>query len=897
MFPIPSITEIAAKLGGVAQANEVLCPGPGHSPQDRSLSVKLDDKAPDGFLVHSFAGDDALACKDYVRSKLGLRPFQTHSQTSGNGSAKPWTLLSEHVYQDELGQPYLRVCKCRDGNDRKQYPQAHWDGKAWIKGKPSGPKIPYRLPELLAASLETNVYIVEGEACADAVARLGFVCTTSSEGADTGNGKKWAPELNKWFKNRNVVIVGDNDDPGRRHVQHVAQNLFDVAATVRVLDLAKHWPGEAMPAGFDVVEWIEQHDHDGSRLVQLAKESPLWDANTDGPAAALECAGAEPDDEFDEDDDRKPKQADLLIALAQRAALFHDDEGNGYADLDINGHRETWRVRSPGLKRWLLWSYFKQYKSAPNAEAMTAALGVIEAQAIFEGPEQRVAVRVGHYDEKLYLDLCDETWRAIEIDVTGWRIIDCPPIRFIRSGGMLPLPTPQQGGAIEALRPLINVKSDQDFTLVVAWLLAALRDQGPFPVLVVTGQHGSAKSTLLEILRRLIDPNVANLRSPPKDPDDLYITATLSHIIPYDNLSHIPEWMSDALARIATGTAYAKRKLYTDSDEVLLCAEKPIALNGITEIVGAADLGDRSVFIVAQPIDPKERKTKAEIWAGFDRRHPAILGALLDALVHGLRTLPTVTDTSWPRMADFAMWATACEGAYAQPGTFKAAYADNRADAIGAMIEGDAVASAVLRLALPWSGQLAKLLDTLIAIVGDGQARGRTWPKSPRALGDALRRAAPLLTEHNLAVTPPPKKDKTRTWEINRRSELAERGRDEQPKQPKQPSQIDYPNKPGDLGLADGSGGREAEDLQRPEQPDRQPATNALQIISSGDLGGLGCSHNCSETGVAAIINALEERVCVQCRGAMDGKERLCSVAGEDVWLHPECKRFYGSQV
>jgi hypothetical protein len=299
--------------------------------------------------------------------------------------------------------------------------------------------------------------------------------------------------------------------------------------------------------------------------------------------------------------------------------------------------------------------------------------------------------------------------------------------------------------------------------------------------------------------------------------------------------------MSDALARIATGTAYAKRKLYTDQDEVLLCAEKPIALNGITEIVGAADLGDRSLFIIAQPIDPKERKTKSEIWAGFDREHPAILAALLDAVVHGLRTLPTVTDTTWPRMADFAMWATACEGAYANPGTFKTAYAVNRSDAINAMIEGDAVATAVSRLALPWSGQLAKLLDTLIAIIGDGQARARSWPKSPRALSAALRRAAPLLTEQGLAVTPPPPNDKTRTWEIRRRSDLGENRGDQQPEQPGPPSHTVYANRPSDLGSGDGLGGCQTEEAQQPEQPDQQPAGKPLKTNGLGGLGGLGC--------------------------------------------------------
>ena len=112
-------------------------------------------------------------------------------------------------------------------------------------------------------------------------------------------------------------------------------------------------------------------------------------------------------------------------------------------------------------------------------------------------------------DGRIYLDLCDEAWRAVEIDSAGWRVIDTPPVRFRRTAGMLPLPKPVTGGSIEDLRPYLNVRSNTDFVLIVAWALAALRDRGPYPVLALFGEHGTAKSTLAKILRALIDPNSA----------------------------------------------------------------------------------------------------------------------------------------------------------------------------------------------------------------------------------------------------------------------------------------------------------------------------------------------------------------------------------------------------
>jgi hypothetical protein len=165
---------------------------------------------------------------------------------------------------------------------------------------------------------------------------------------------------------------------------------------------------------------------------------------------------------------RGPKQADILIGLAQSAKLFHSADGTGFADLDINGHRETWPIRSKGFRRWLARRFFEAMAGAPSSEALQSALNVIEAKAHFDAPERKVHIRVGGLDRRLYLDLGDETWRAVEIDVTGWRVIEKPPVRFRRASGMKPMPIPVKGGSVETLRSFLNVQSDADFVLVVA---------------------------------------------------------------------------------------------------------------------------------------------------------------------------------------------------------------------------------------------------------------------------------------------------------------------------------------------------------------------------------------------------------------------------------------------
>lgn len=300
-------------------------------------------------------------------------------------------------------------------------------------------------------------------------------------------------------------------------------------------------------------------------------------------------------DESRETGGRGPTHADILIDLAQTAELFHAPDGTGFADLDINGHRETWPIRAKGFRRWLARCFFEETGGAPSSEALQSALNVIEAKAHFDAPERTVYVRIGGLDGRLYLDLGDQTWRAVEIDAAGWRVIDHPPVRFRRAAGMQALPAPVVGGSVEALRSFLNVRSDAVFVLVIAWALACLRNRGPYPVIVLSGEQGSAKSTFSAILRALLDPNTAPLRALPREDRDLFIAASNGHVLAFDNVSGLPAWISDTLCRLATGGGFAVRQLYSDQDEVLFDAARPVILNGIEDIVTRPDLADRAL--------------------------------------------------------------------------------------------------------------------------------------------------------------------------------------------------------------------------------------------------------------------------------------------------------------
>jgi hypothetical protein len=452
---------------------------------------------------------------------------------------------------------------------------------------------------------------------------------------------------------------------------------------------------------------------------------------------------------------RGPTQADILIDLAQTADLFHAPDGTGFADLGINGHRETWPIRAKGFRRWLARRFFEETQGAPSSEALQSALNVIEAKAHFDAPERVVHVRVGGVEGKLYLDLGDEAWRAVEIDATGWRIIDNPPVRFRRASGMQPLAMPMPGGSVATLRSFLNVQSDTDFVLVVAWALAVLRNRGPYPVIVLSGEQGSAKSTFSAILRSLLDPNTAPLRALPREDRDLFIAASNGHVLAFDNVSGLPAWISDTLCRLATGGGFAVRQLYTDQDEVLFDAARPVILNGIEEIVTRPDLADRAVFLTLQPIPEEHRRPEQELWAAFDAERPRVLGVLLDAVVVGLKRLPETRLEKLPRMADFALWATACETALWPAGTFWSAYSGNRDEAVEGVIDADPIAAAVravMATRAVWTGTASDLLGAVAVVVGERVAKSKSWPDGPRALAGRQRRAATFLRKIGIEI-------------------------------------------------------------------------------------------------------------------------------------------------
>jgi hypothetical protein len=276
-------------------------------------------------------------------------------------------------------------------------------------------------------------------------------------------------------------------------------------------------------------------------------------------------------------------------------------------------------------------------------------------------------------------------------------------------------------------------------------LIAALFVKGPFPILGIHGEAGSAKTTAERIFRNMVDPNVSPCRAMPKNVHDLMIAANNSWLLSFDNLSYLPIWFSDSLCRLSTGGGFSTRKLYADSTEVLFEGCRPSVLTGIEELATRTDLLDRSIVLELPVI--RKYTAEQEFWRKFETAHPQLLGALLDVAVSVLQELPKIELAEQPRMADFARLGMAAEPALDVPrGAFMQAYQRNRRRANAVALEASPIANLICDLPEPsWEGTATMLLGKLDSMVVDDVRKHRSWPKTPKTLSGMVRRLSTAL--------------------------------------------------------------------------------------------------------------------------------------------------------
>jgi hypothetical protein len=417
-------------------------------------------------------------------------------------------------------------------------------------------------------------------------------------------------------------------------------------------------------------------------------------------------------------------------------------------------------VQSPEFRHWLVGECVRLGQGSKKAR-IDALVEVYTAIALYERPEHPLHLRTAPApDGGVYIDLADQAGRAVHVTAEGWRIVLQAPVKFSRPPNMKPLPRPLRKEAdASLLQFLLNLPDEAEFRLLLTACSFALLPGKSYPIIVFEGQAGAAKTSAARIVRSTLDPNEVPVTGMPRG-QDLVSCAKNNAVIVLDNLSVLPATVQDDLCRLATGGGLGGRKLYTNDGDASFSASRPMIMTGINNLATRGDLADRALpFHLAEVVT---RKTDAEIQAGFSYAHPRVFAGLLDIMVTGLRRLEEVQRARRPleRMADFTQWGYAVAPAIGwAEDDFRLAYRATRREAIQTVIESDPVAAGIVALVhgagqqgKPWSGLQTLLWNRLSAEAGDA-ARAPGFPRSPEALGWALKRVIPVLGDRGIRIT------------------------------------------------------------------------------------------------------------------------------------------------
>jgi hypothetical protein len=430
-----------------------------------------------------------------------------------------------------------------------------------------------------------------------------------------------------------------------------------------------------------------------------------------------------------------------------------------YARLDYHNALVTLELNSPAFQDHINRIYYDEYKSVLSNYSMAKVRQILRAEALSKGVSKEVNVRIAHCDGKIYLDLGDESWKVIEIDEVGWRVVTKSPVPFIRTGNMVPLPMPDEkatGDDLNSLKSVINCSDDHYWTMIVGWIINCFLSDGPYFVLSVHGAPGSAKSTLVRLLHSLIDPSRAHLKAFHRNTRELMISARQSRIQSFDNLSGLTNEESDALCRLSTGGSYSVKENYSDGDEYVINACRPIIISGVNSSVIRGDLADRVLNVELERLPQdigyiSDDKIKDE----FDNLHPKLLGSICSIISVALKNYPNLKITNLPRMAKPSKWITAAESGLGwKHRHFIKEHSKNQKMIAGESCEQNSLIRAIISLLESIdSGKFIGTSSYLFNCLNQNQnEQPADWPKTANSMSRMIKNLIPVLEKIGIKV-------------------------------------------------------------------------------------------------------------------------------------------------
>ena len=455
---------------------------------------------------------------------------------------------------------------------------------------------------------------------------------------------------------------------------------------------------------------------------------------------------------------------DRAISLVKESIeLFHTKDDETYARIKKERFAEVRKVKSLQMKRYISSVFFKNTKKALSSNNIQNVIDTLDAMATNEGKEEPIFKRIAYFNNEIYVDLADDKWRVVKISQDGWRILDKSPVNFVRFKNTLPLPEPKSSinsesnnlietNGMRELKELFNLEKEDDFYVIIGFLLNVLSPFESYIGLALIGEQGTAKTTAARIIKHILDPDRKTKLSTPKNEEDLIISSKTSKVLLFDNLSKCTQRFSDSLCRLLDGSGLAKRRLFTDEDESVLYASSPIILTSITNPFMYPDLLDRIVMLNLKPIDQMKRKTEEEIFKKLEELHPYILGSLFDLASSGLRNITKVDLKNKPRRADFAVWLAACELDENEKKLLPA-YLSNINDIITMSLDNDPLASAIIEWfesKEEWKGSVTELKNQILNIAG--KERKNEIPKASNKFSERLIRLSSFLRKVGIDI-------------------------------------------------------------------------------------------------------------------------------------------------
>lgn len=471
-------------------------------------------------------------------------------------------------------------------------------------------------------------------------------------------------------------------------------------------------------------------------------------------------------------DDKENQEASGRMSKASRARLavvnnisnlYKASDGRIYVEIKMNGYPKLISTDSEMFKLLLvnLFEHSNPGQMLGKADIKTVITS-IDSLGTFRGKEVDIYLRIAEIDDKILVDLCNNKRQVLEISKDGFKVLDESPVLFKQFPDMAELPIPKLDKPMDYLKlgDYLNIKNLEDLNMIVSYLLASFRPEIPKPILNLTGEAGTGKSMNTRLIRQLIDPAIKkDLLKKEIDDKELPVAANSQYLLAFDNLSGISKEGSDLLCVVSTGGTMTKKKLYTDTDEIIVDMKKTVILNGIDDIAKRPDLMSRTIFIETPKLANEKKKTESEIWKDFRKDLPYILGSLVNAVSAGLKNKGN-DKTAYPRMQDYGRFIADCSKALGwEKGYWQDIYIKNQGAGVEQSITSDPFASALVEMMeelkvddlYEWTGTSSELLERLSShLPAEETAYNRAWPKYNQ-VKSRLRRIAPLLDNRGIS--------------------------------------------------------------------------------------------------------------------------------------------------